>query len=114
MTAPMTDRTKLTRRGFISMLAAVPVVAIAVPKIFLPGKRSILDDLGELASTYNMGVPAAFSTYVDPKILKILVAPMYASRIKIGDELGGAGIPHGTRIIAMSRVHDYYELELGR
>jgi hypothetical protein len=30
------NRTALTRRGFISMLASVPIVSVAAPRIFLP------------------------------------------------------------------------------
>lgn len=38
----------LTRRGFVSMLASVPLVAVAAPKIFLPSHSRFPRTLDEL------------------------------------------------------------------
>lgn len=106
------ERTRLTRRGFISMLAGTAAVAIAAPKIFLPHKKSALEELQELAASYNAGVPTFLSGYMDPRML--MVRPLVAGQLHVGDRLGGPGIPDGTRIIALVRGHDHYKLELGK
>lgn len=48
--------------------------------------RIAMDAQPELITTSNAGIPAFLSTYVDPKLIEILVAPMKAAEI-VGEEI---------------------------
>ena len=45
-----------------------------------------LDAQPQLVTTSNSGIPAFLSTFIDPKMIEVLVAPMKAAQI-VGDEL---------------------------
>lgn len=49
------------------------------------GGRLAMDAQPELVTISNSGIPAFLSTYIDPKIIEILVAPMKATEI-VGEE----------------------------
>lgn len=48
--------------------------------------RLAMDAQPSLVTTSNSGIPAFLSTYIDPKMIEILVAPMKAAEI-VGDEI---------------------------
>lgn len=54
------DRTRITRRGFVTMLASVPILVVALPRIFLPERPKLLlspacdlNMFGELGAQYG-------------------------------------------------------------
>ncbi len=58
------------------------------PEHTTPGQRLGMDSQPGLITTSNAGIPAMLSTYIDPKLIEVLVTPMKAAEI-LGEQRKG-------------------------
>ena len=78
----------LMGRAGIHFAASTPTSKRRAPQWAFATRKtvSVCDAQPTLITTSNAGIPAFLSTYIDPKLIEVLVSPMKAAEI-VGDEV---------------------------